>query len=135
MTVTLNFKAMLAEVKRLGLHVSDIEHYPVIDEADREKLYSSIYLTPDTPIGLANKVQFDIRLYFCRRGQENMHSMTKSTFTIKTDNKTRLRYVTKIIDELTKNRRENDKELVSGIMPETPGETEKNCNLQNVDND
>lgn len=51
--------------------------------------------------------------------------MTKSTFTIKTDNKTRLRYVTKIKDELTKNRRENDKELVSGVMPETPGETEK----------
>ena len=45
--------------------------------------------------------------------------------TIKTDNKTSLRYVTKIKDKFVKNRRENDKELVSGVMPETPGETKK----------
>ena len=51
--------------------------------------------------------------------------MTMSTLTIKTDNKTRLRYVTKIKDKLLKNCRENDKELVSGAMPETPGETKK----------
>lgn len=49
--------------------------------------------------------------------------MTMSTLTIKTDNKTRLRYVTKIKDKLVKYRREN--ELVSGTMPETPGETKK----------
>ena len=52
-----------------------------------------------------------------------MHSMTMSTLTIKTDNKARLRYVTKIKDKLVKNGR--DKELVSGAMPETPGETKK----------
>jgi hypothetical protein len=33
--------------------------------------------------------------------------------------------VTKIKDKCVKNRRENDKELVSGVMPETPGETKK----------
>lgn len=49
--------------------------------------------------------------------------MTMSTLTIKTDNKARLRYVTKIKDKLVKNGR--DKELVSGAMPETPGETKK----------
>jgi tetrahydromethanopterin S-methyltransferase subunit F len=38
-----------------------------------------------------------------------------STLTIKTDNKARLRYVTKIKDKLVKNGR--DKELVSGAMP------------------
>jgi hypothetical protein len=45
--------------------------------------------------------------------------MTKSNFTIKTDNKTGLRYETKTKDELTKNNWENDKGLVSGAMPES----------------
>jgi len=47
-------------------------------------------------------VQFDIRLYFCRRGMENIPAMTKSTFEIKTDPKTGLRFVTKAMDELKK---------------------------------
>ncbi|XP_071135474.1 uncharacterized protein KIAA1958-like [Mytilus edulis] len=114
-----NFKAVLAESKRFGL--GDVEHFPVINEVDRETLYTSMYLSSTTPTGLANKVQFDIRLFFCRRGIENMHSMTKCTFTIKTDIKTGLKYVTKAKDELTKNHRESDKELVSGVMPESPG--------------
>ena len=33
-------------------------------------MYTSMYLNPTTPVGLQNKVQFDIRLYFCRRGME-----------------------------------------------------------------
>ncbi|CAG2238467.1 unnamed protein product [Mytilus edulis] len=33
----------------------------------------------------------------------------------------RLKYVTKAKDKLTKNHRESDKELVSGVMPESPG--------------
>ncbi|CAG2220574.1 unnamed protein product [Mytilus edulis] len=78
-----NFKAVLAESKRFGL--GDVEHFPVINEVDRETLYTSMYLSSTTPTGLANKVQFDIRLYFCRRGIENMHNMTKSTFAIKTN--------------------------------------------------
>ncbi|VDI46488.1 Hypothetical predicted protein [Mytilus galloprovincialis] len=114
-----NFKAVLTESKRFGL--GDVEHFPVINEVDRETLYTFMFLSPDTPTGLANKVQFDIRLYFCRRGIENMHSMTKCSFTIKTDIKTGLKYVTKSKDELTKNHRQSDKELVSGVMPESPG--------------
>lgn len=76
-----NFKAAMAELKRMGL--GDVEHYPSIDEADRRKMYTSIYSSPNTPFGLQNKVQFDIRLYFCRRGMENMPQMTKSTFSVK----------------------------------------------------
>jgi hypothetical protein len=80
-----------------------------------------MFLLPNTPVGLQNKVQFDIRLYFCRRGMENIPNMTKSTFEIKTDAKSSSRYATKAKDELTKNHRGTDKENTAGIMPETPG--------------
>ena len=107
------------------MRLGDIDHHSVINEADRDISYSK------HRIGLANKMQFDIRLSFCRRVHENMHTMTKSNFTIKTDNKTGLRYETKTKDELTKNNWENDKGLVSEAMPESPVETKKQYkNLQ-----
>jgi hypothetical protein len=52
----------------------------VINEPDRKKRHESINMSLDAPEALLNKVQFDIRLYFCRRSQENMHGMKKSTF-------------------------------------------------------
>jgi hypothetical protein len=81
-----NFKAAIAELKMMGL--GDVEHYPAINETDRRKLYTSLYLSPKTPLGLQNKVQFDIPFYFCRRGNENMLQMHKSTFMVKKDSKT-----------------------------------------------
>ena len=113
----------LAEVKRLGL--GNVVHYPAIDKCDREKLYKSVYFSTNTPSGLSNKVQFDIRLYFCRRAQENMHTMSKYTFTVKTNGETELKYVTKTEDELTKNHRETYKELISGVLPASPGKAKK----------
>jgi hypothetical protein len=71
----------------------------------------------DTPQGLFNKVQFGIRMYFFRRGAENMATRTKDTFVVKVDPKTNTNYVTKQIDELTKNHRFDDKENVTAIMP------------------
>jgi hypothetical protein len=47
--------------------------------------------------------------------------MHKSTFMVKKDSKTGLKYIVKTIDELTKNHRANDKEKTSAIMPENPG--------------
>ena len=114
-----NFKAAVAELKRMGL--GDIEHDPSIEEPDRRNMYTSMYLYPTTPVGLQNKVQFDIRLYFCRRGMENIAGMTKITFEVKTNHKSGLKFVTKAKDELTKYHRGNDKEKTSGIMPENPG--------------
>ena len=75
-----SFKADLCELKRLGK--DEVEHYPIISEADRTKLYGSMYMSNDTPVGLQNKVQFDIRLDFCRRSNENMREMTKDTFSV-----------------------------------------------------
>jgi hypothetical protein len=78
-----NFKAAMAELKRLGLGATD--HYPTISEEDRRKVYTSVHTSPQTPLGLFNKVQFDLRLYFCRRGSENIYNFTKDTFQVSTD--------------------------------------------------
>ena len=94
-----NVKAATAELKRMGL-----THHPNINESDLIKLYSSIYCSPNTPSGLYTKVQFDIRLYFFRRGQENMHLMTKTTFGVETYSSTGLKVVRKLEDEMTKKR-------------------------------
>lgn len=55
-----------------------VQHYPIISEPDIQKLYTSMHLSIHTPQGLFNKVQFDVRIFFCRRGNENMHGMTKT---------------------------------------------------------
>jgi hypothetical protein len=114
-----NFKAATAELKRMGLRT--VTHHPNINKSDLIKLYSSIYCSPNTPSGLYTKVQFDIRLYFFRRGQENMHLMTKTTFGVETDSSTGLKVVRKLEDDMAKNHRETDKEESSGIMPEVKG--------------
>jgi hypothetical protein len=51
--------------------------------------------------------------------------MSKSTFTVKTNGETELKYVTKTEDELTKNHRETYKELISGVLPASPGKAKK----------
>ncbi|KAK7105841.1 hypothetical protein V1264_017169 [Littorina saxatilis] len=110
------FKAAVKELKQQGK--GNITHYEPMAEADRQKLYHSMYMNTATPTGLANKVQFDVRYYFSRRGAENMHSMTKTTFRIKTDATTNREYVCKNSDELTKNH-QHDTAFVTGFMPAT----------------
>lgn len=81
-------------------------------------IYHSRHLDPDTtPRALQNKVQWDIRFYFARRGSENMYNMTKTTFTIKMDEKTGMQYVVKVEDEATKNHKQNERNIVTGYMP------------------
>ena len=116
----LSFRAMMAELKRNGMGIT--KHYPIIDKIDLTKLYASQSFDTDIPTGLANKVQFDIRMYFMRRGGENFHKMTVKTFQILYHQETGLKYVCKAIDELTKNHRETDKgHCGDGFMPEMPG--------------
>lgn len=86
---------------------------------DLMKLYNHPELDPDLgPQQLQNKVQLDIRYYFCRRGGENVHDFKKDTFTLMFDNESKIAYVKKTRDELTKNHRENDTEMVTGFMPQ-----------------
>ncbi|KAK3096716.1 hypothetical protein FSP39_002629 [Pinctada imbricata] len=107
----------MAELKRMGK--GDVTHFPIISDSDLQKLYFSIHMSTLTPQGLFNKVHFDARLYFCRRRNKNMYSMTQDTFYIVNDENTGRKYVEKVVDEMTKNRRFG-KEASSGLMPETP---------------
>ena len=52
-------------------------------DSDLGRIYG--YFNTDTPTGLFYKVQMDIRLYFFRRGSDNMHEMTVDTFCVETD--------------------------------------------------
>ncbi|XP_064612603.1 uncharacterized protein LOC135476498 [Liolophura sinensis] len=108
-----NFKAAMVELRKAGL--GDTTHHLPIGENDRAKLYSSPHMSTKTPTGLLNKVQFDVRLYLCRRRAENMRSMTKSTFVVDTDPKTGLKFVTKKHQGL-----HGEKESAC-VMPESPG--------------
>lgn len=108
-----NFKAAMVELRKAGL--GDMSHHPLIDESDRVKLYCSPLMATNTPTGLLNKVQFDVRIYLCRGGPENMRSMTKSTFVVDSDPITGVKFVTKKHEGL-----QNEKESTC-VMPQSPG--------------
>ena len=92
--------------------------FPISLISDRVKIYNSAYLDPTKgPKSLQRKVQFDIRLYFCRRGAENMEKMKRADFEVKFNPKNNEEFVVKIKDELTKNHKEME-QIVSGVMPE-----------------
>ena len=75
-------------------------------------------MDPDySPELLQRKVQFDIRLYFFRRGSENMETMKKSDFKLEFNKSTESWMVIKVHDELTKNHQEIG-EKIAGVMPE-----------------
>ena len=63
---------------------------------------------------------FDIQFYFARRGCENFKTMTIKTFKVVHDEPNKPVYVMKVIDELQKNHKEIDNEVISGYMPELP---------------
>ena len=68
------------------------------------------------------KFFFEVMLYFCRRGRQNLRQLKKTDFTFNTDS-TGTRYVCKATDELTKNRQEDDEGFDGGLMYEKPGPT------------
>jgi hypothetical protein len=114
----MKFKTVMQELKSVGK--ADTKHFDSISPEDLEKLYKSLYMRPSTPAGLQNKVQFDLRLYFARRGNENMAALYKTTFVVKT-NSNGLNYVERSQGEAQKNHNGNDPEKASsGIMPERP---------------
>ena len=74
----------------------------------------------DDPRTVQNKVFFEIMLYFCRRGRQNLRELKIKDFSSANDDKG-ARYVTKSGDELTKNRREDDEGFEGGMMFEKTG--------------
>ena len=101
-------------------------------------MYASKWMDPDAgPRQLQNKVMFDIRYYFCRRGVENIHSFDKNTFELQYDTTTGIAYVKKVKDELTKNHSETDQELITGFMPQIKnpdGTIAKMCPVRSFEN-
>ncbi|XP_021362527.1 uncharacterized protein LOC110456244 [Mizuhopecten yessoensis] len=112
-----SFNAARKELRAAGK--GEIEHYQYISEEDRRELYDSRHLNPLTPYGLMNKVQFDVRLHFYKRGSENFEKMTKDTFVVCVDPETGLKVVLKNL-EGTKNICIS-KAKKNGFMEEDPG--------------
>ena len=74
------FYSKIVELKRLGK--AKIEHKPPIVSEDLNKLYHSIAFDTESPIGLQNKVWFELMFFFCRRGQENIRDLTRDSFAV-----------------------------------------------------
>ena len=105
MQANLAFSAKQADLKRSGL--GDTQSWPPIDENDIDKLYKSNVFDINTPAGLQSKVWFELMLFICRRGRENLRKLEKDHFAITQDSNGR-RYVYQSKDELTKRIRGTD---------------------------
>ena len=58
-----------------------LQHNHSISKEDLKKFYNcGIFYTED-PKGLQNKVCFEIILFFCRQGRENLRELQKDSFT------------------------------------------------------
>lgn len=110
------YSAQCVVLKRKGLGKTD--HHRPINEADLKKLYDSDVFALTHPVSLQHKVFFDIMLFFCRRGQENLRKLTIHDFRVNT-NANGIEYVEKVTDEMTKNRRENNDSEDVALMEAT----------------
>ena len=108
------YGAQCVELKKQGL--AKTEHKPPIADEDIEKLYRlcGIFNT-ENPSALQNKVFFEIMLFFCRRGRQNLRQLKKTDFEIKVNSQGK-RCVVKTNDELKKNHREHDVQAEEGGM-------------------
>ena len=59
-----------------------------ICEEDLKKLYESDVFNQNSPETLQNKVFFEVMLYFCRRGRQNLRELKKTDFSFSTDGET-----------------------------------------------
>lgn len=102
------FKAMCKKMREEGK--GKVQHKVPIEKGDIFKLYTHprVFNT-DTPSGLLNKVFFEIMIYFCRRGQENLRAMKPSDFEVQKDDIGR-RFVCKVTSERDKNHQGNSKQ-------------------------
>ena len=117
------YKAATVELKKVGK--GNVQHHDSIDQADIQKLYDSGIFDLDSPSGLQDKVWFELMLFICRRGRENLRELKKDHFVIETSSSGR-QYVKQAVDELTKKAREDNMEsrADNGRMYETGDE---NC--------
>ena len=116
------FFATMVQIKKEGL--GEVKHKEIISEKDLETLYSSDVFSVNSPKTLLNKVFFEIMLYFCNRGRENLRNTKKTDFVIREDCDGR-RYVASTVARLTKNHQGQnvgDDDQNGGRMYEQPGQ-------------
>ena len=71
---------------------------PLLSIQDMRKVYRNKVLDQTiSPLTLQNKVQLDIRFFFCRHANENIDKFTKGSFAVETDTDTGLKFVTKAV--------------------------------------
>ena len=97
------FHAQCAFLKKEGL--GKVNHKIPIAPEDMKKLYKHEVFNLDQPKSLQRKVFFDLMLYLCRRRRENLRFLKKTDFALKVSKDGE--YIEKVVDEMTKNRREN----------------------------
>lgn len=104
------FKAIMKKTRMDGK--GQVKHKAAIDEADIRKVYEHPEVfNIENPRGLQNKVFFELSLYFCRRGRENLHLLKRDEFAFRKDDSGR-EYVVKTSSESDKNH--PGERLVSG---------------------
>ena len=117
------FKSVQVTAKKSGKGVR--RSTPVISDEDMKRLagYFCIdHTTSPNPSVLQRNVLFNIMYYLCRRGQENLYSMTKNWFDVITEPSGDT-YVMQVMDEVDKNHSEEDTQLTNqGQMYAVPGE-------------
>ena len=95
-----SLSAKLKQVKAQGF--AKVHHHSSISPEDIQKCYETKVFGDETPISLLRVNWFNISLHFCRRGRENLRSLTPDSFVIKKDASNR-EYVELSISEKTKN--------------------------------
>jgi hypothetical protein len=91
------FGACLVKIKKKGNQTD-------LAEADMRKMYASEAFSTLSPRTLQQKVFFELMLFFCNRGRENLRNMKPSDYEIRTDSEGR-RYVGSRISRLSKKHR------------------------------
>ena len=101
------FVAVCTKLKKSGL--GDTTHYPPIEKEDLNQLYFGNHhaFNVQTPLGLFQKVWYEIMFYMCRRGRENAREMTRETFKIAKDASGR-EFIYQAVGEHDKNHNAND---------------------------
>ena len=115
------YKAQCVQLKSMGL--AKVEHKMPISKADMELLYSSGIFSIEHPVSLQKKVFFEVVLYLCRRGMENLRKINIEDFEVRTFSD-ETRYIVYTKDELKKNARVNDEFMEGGFIVEREDE---NC--------
>ena len=114
------FKGVLVDAKKNG---KPKKSTPKISQIDLEKIgeyFQHDYMNDPQPKKLQQNMIFFILYFFCRRGCENLYSMTTETFQLVTEYDG-TQYVKQALDEVDKNHGPDDTPSNDGRMYEIPG--------------